>query len=154
MENSKKIVITSGYFNPIHVGHVNLFKEARDLGDFLIVIVNNDAQVKLKGSTEFMFQEERVEIIKAIKSVDEVFLSIDDYAEGKHVPISKSLEAISLKYPGVELFFAKGGDRNSGNIPESETKVCEKFNIKIINGVGGGKVQSSSWLLSKSKKIN
>lgn len=147
----KKIVITSGYFNPVHIGHMRLMKEAKNLGDFLVVIINNDKQVKLKGSAPFMPERERIEIVQDIKHVDEVFLSIDDYAEGKHVPISKSLEVVSLKYSDAELFFAKGGDRNVNNIPESERKICEKYNIKIINGVGGGKVQSSSELLKKVK---
>ncbi len=144
--SSKKIVITSGYFNPIHSGHINLFREARQLGDFLVVIVNNDEQVKAKGSTSFMSVQERMAIIQDFRHVDAVFLSID---KGK--PIAESLRAVAIKYPG-ELLFAKGGDRNSGNIPEEETKVCQEFKIKIVNGVGGGKVQSSSWLLNNIKQ--
>ena len=139
----KKIIITSGFFNPIHIGHINLFREAKKLGDFLVVIVNNDEQVKIKGSISFMPEQERIEIIKALKYVDEVFLSID-----KDKTVSESLKKAAKLYPG-ELFFAKGGDRNAGNIPESERRVCEKFRIKVINGVGGDKVQSSSWLLKK-----
>jgi len=69
----KKVVITSGYFNPIHIGHINLIKEAKALGDFLVVIVNNDEQVKAKGSVPFMSAQERMAIIKDIKHVDEVF---------------------------------------------------------------------------------
>lgn len=145
----KKIVVTSGYFNPLHIGHMNLMKEAKQLGDFLVVIVNNDQQVKLKGSVPFMPEKERLEIVKDIKHVDAVFLSIDDYAEGVHVPIAKSLEEIAKQYKG-EIIFAKGGDRHSGNIPESETKVCADYNIKIVNGVGGEKVQSSSWLIKSA----
>lgn len=142
----KKIVITSGYFNPIHSGHLNLFKEAKTLGDFLVVIVNNDEQVKVKGSAPFMSEIERVAIIQDLKHVDAVFLSID-----KSASIAESLRAVAQKYPG-ELFFAKGGDRNSGNIPEEEIKACQEFNIKVVNGVGGGKVQSSSWLINNIKK--
>jgi len=138
----KKIIITSGYYNPIHVGHVSLLKESKSLGDFLVVIVNSDAQAKIKKSVQFMAENERVEIIKSIKYVDEVFLSID-----KGLSIAESLKNIAQKYVDHELFFAKGGDRNSGNIPEDETKVCQEFNIKIINNVGGGKTQSSSWLI-------
>jgi|SRR3989344_6735394 len=143
----KKIVITSGYFNPIHVGHVNLLREARKLGDYLVVIVNNDAQVKIKGSVPFMAEQERIQIVKDLKHVDEVFLSIDSFADGKEVPIPDSLEALAQRYSGTELFFAKGGDRNFDNIPESEKKVCREFNITVVSNVGGGKVQSSSWLL-------
>ena len=136
-----RIVITSGFFNPLHIGHINLIRESKKLGDFLVVIVNNDEQVKLKGSVPFMTQQERVEIMKVQKYVDEVFLSID-----KDISIAKSLEYIAQKYPG-ELFFAKGGDRNSNNIPESEKLVCQTYHIQVVSGVGGDKVQSSSVLL-------
>ena len=138
----RKIVITSGYFNPLHIGHINLIREAKKLGDFLVVIVNNDEQVKIKGSVLFMPEQERIEIIKALRYADEVILSVD-----KDGSVIESLKMVAKKYPG-ELFFAKGGDRNVDNIPEK--KVCEDFKIKVINGVGGGKVQSSSWLLNNT----
>lgn len=143
----KKIVITSGFFNPLHIGHLNLFREAKKLGDYLVVIVNNDKQVKIKGSVAFMSQQERMEIIKTQKYVDEVFLSID---EDGFIP--ESLKVVAQKYADSELFFAKGGDRNVKNLPESEKKVCSDFNITIINKVGGGKVQSSSWLIKNTIK--
>ena len=136
----KKIVITSGFFNPIHIGHINLIRKAKQLGDFLVVIVNNDEQVKLKGSVPFMAEQERIEIIKALKYANDVVLSID-----KDGSVIESLKMVAKLYPG-ELFFAKGGDRNVNNIPEK--KVCEEFNIEVINGVGGNKVQSSSLLLN------
>jgi len=136
---TKKVVITSGYFNPLHIGHINLIREAKGLGDFLAVIVNNDEQVKIKGSVPFMPEQERIEIIKALRYADDVVLSID-----KDGSVVESLKMVAKKYPG-ELFFAKGGDRNVGNIPEKG--VCDKLGIKIVNGVGGDKVQSSSSLL-------
>lgn len=150
-KSNKTIVITSGYFNPLHIGHVNLMKEAKKLGDFLVVIVNNDKQVKLKGSVPFMPEEERFAIVEALGCVDEVFLSIDSRADDK-VPIPKTLEAVVLKYPNSKLIFAKGGDRNLDNLPESEKEICKKYNIKVISNVGGEKVQSSSWLISNSIK--
>jgi len=139
-KSNKKIIITSGFFNPLHIGHVNLIKSAKELGDFLVVIVNNDEQVKIKGSVPFLPEQERVEIIKALKYVDDVVLSVD-----KDGSVVESLKTVAKKYPNAELFFAKGGDRNSDNIPEKSA--CEALNIKIISNVGGGKVQSSSWLL-------
>ncbi len=149
----KKIVITSGFFNPVHIGHINLIREAKNLGDFLVVIVNNDYQVKLKGSMPFMAEQERIEIIKALRYADDVVLSID-----KDGSVIESLKMVAKKYlPAgrqvpVELFFAKGGDRNSGNIPE--LAVCKEHNIKIVDGVGGGKVQSSSGLLGNIKTLS
>lgn len=143
----KKIVITSGYFNPLHAGHINLLSEARELGDFLVVIVNNDKQVRLKGSVPFMEQQERVKIIKSLRFVDDVFLSVDEKNS-----IAQSLQHIAESYPKVDLIFAKGGDRNIDNIPESEKGICKKFNIKVVSNVGGGKVQSSSWLINNATK--
>ncbi len=140
----KKIVITSGYWNPVHVGHINLFKGAKEIGDVLVVIMNNDEQVELKGGAIFMPAKERIEIIKAIKYVDEVFLSVDSDSS-----VCKSLKIIAKMHPGCELFFANGGDRHHGNIPE--TGVCEELNIRVVDGVGGEKVQSSSWMLNKIK---
>jgi cytidyltransferase-like protein len=142
----KRVVITSGYFNPLHIGHINLIREAKKLGDFLVVVVNNDEQVKLKGSVPFMSEGERIEIIKALRYADDVILALD-----KDMTVALSLETIAKKYPNTELFFAKGGDRNSGNIPVNEVEMCKKYNIEIINGVGGDKIQSSSWLISKAK---
>lgn len=143
---AKKVVITSGFFNPVHIGHINLMKEAKKLGDHLVVIVNNDDQVAVKGSVKFMPQQERVEIIKAIAGVDEVVLAAD-----KDGFIPESLKSLAQKYAGHELIFAKGGDRHFDNLPDAEKKVCAEFNIKVVNNVGGGKVQSSSWLLNNIK---
>src|SRR6266481_2415696 len=94
-KSTKKIIITSGYFNPLHIGHVNLMREAKKLGDFLVVIVNNDQQVRVKGSKPFMTEKERVEIVKEIKHVDAVFLSID-----RELPIAESLRSVAQQYKG------------------------------------------------------
>jgi cytidyltransferase-like protein len=145
MEN-KKIIITSGYFNPLHIGHINLIREAKELGDFLVVIVNNDNQVKIKGSFPFMPEQERIEIVKALRYADDVFLSID-----QDISVGKSLELVAKKYPG-DLYFAKGGDRNLENIPNQEVKACQNYNIKVVNGIGGDKAQSSSWLIKNASK--
>lgn len=137
--NNKEItVVVSGYFNPLHVGHVRYLREAKKLGTKLIAIVNSDEQCKRKGSFLFMNEKERVEIVSFLKPVDEVVLSID-----RDKTVCKTLELIK---PDI---FAKGGDRTLDNIPERE--VCEKFGIKMIFGIGGGKAQSSSWLISRCK---
>ena len=127
-----KVVVTSGYFDPIHKGHIELLKLSKEQGDKLIVILNNDKQAKLKKGKPFMDLEERKIILEAIKYVDEVFISID---EDKSV--CKSLEAIK---PDI---FAKGGDRHQGEIPE--TPICKELGIEIRDGLGA-KIQSSSGL--------
>ena len=116
-------VAVSGYFDPIHIGHLEYLKMAKDLGDYLIVIVNNDYQSNLKKGKSFMNELDRVEIVKALKLVDEVFLSID-----KDKTVCKSLEKLK---PDI---FANGGDRSTEEIPEAE--VCVNFNIKMIDGLG------------------
>ena len=125
----KKVCI-SGYFDPLHVGHLEYINKAKELGDYLVVIVNNNFQCKLKKGKFFMDEKDRVEIVKNLKSVDEVFLSID-----KDKTVSKSLEKLK---PSV---FANGGDRKNYEIPES--KICEEHCIEIIDGLGD-KIRSSS----------
>ena len=125
----KKIAI-SGYFDPIHVGHIEYINNAKKLGDWLVVIVNNNNQCALKKGKYFMDEKDRVLIVKNIKAVDEVFLSID-----KDKTVCKSLKKIN---PDV---FANGGDRKNYEIPES--KVCKENNIQIIGGLGD-KIRSSS----------
>ena len=125
-------VAVSGYFDPIHIGHLEYLKMAKDLGDYLIVIVNNDYQSNLKKGKSFMNELDRVKIVKALKLVDEVFLSID-----KDRTVCKSLEKLK---PDI---FANGGDRSTEEIPEAE--VCVNFNIKMIDGLGD-KIRSSSEL--------
>ena len=133
MSHKNKIrVAVSGYFDPIHIGHLEYLRMAKELGDSLVVIVNNNYQCKLKKGKHFMDENDRVEIVKALRFVDEVFLSVD-----KDRTVCKSLEEIK---PDV---FANGGDRASSEVPE--TPVCKKFNIKMVDGLGD-KIRSSSSL--------
>ncbi|MDA0345691.1 MAG: adenylyltransferase/cytidyltransferase family protein [Proteobacteria bacterium] len=144
MEETKKqkAIIVSGYFNPIHKGHIEYFHSAREFADKLIVIVNNDYQRQLKGSKEFMKEDERVMIVKELEIVDFVFLSIDK-TKDVSLSIKKISEELSYQY---ELLFGNGGDQNNETIPEA--KICKDLNIKLIDGLGD-KIQSSSWLLNK-----
>lgn len=140
----KKAVIVSGYFNPLHKGHLELFEKAKEQGDLLIVIVNNDKQRELKGSKYFQDEEERIEIIRALSVVDIAWLSIDE-----DTTQNKTLQALLEKFYGsLKLAFANGGDQNNDTIPERA--ICEQFGIELIDGLGD-KIQSSSWLLNKSK---
>lgn len=128
-----KIVTASGYFNPLHKGHVEYLEKAKTLGDKLVVIVNNDHQRALKGSKEFMNEQERMVIVKALRCVDEVILSVD-----KDGTVCDTLRVIK---PHI---FAKGGDRFASEIPEA--RVCKELDIEMVDGLGN-KIQSSSWLL-------
>jgi cytidyltransferase-like protein len=145
MKSKKKkiLVAVSGYFNPLHVGHLEMIEKARSLGDFLVVIVNNDYQVKLKGSFPFMSVKDRIRIVGALKSVDKVFLSID-----KDKTVIESLKKIK---PDI---FANGGDRkNINDVPEAE--ICQQLGIEMVDGLGK-KNRASSKLIAnyqKNKKL-
>ena len=133
MKNNGKVKIAvSGYFDPIHVGHLEYLKMAKSLGDILVVIVNNNHQCVLKKGKFFMDENDRLEIVKAIKYVDEVFLSVD-----QDKTVCKSLELIR---PNI---FANGGDRSADEVPE--TSVCKKYKIEMVDGLGE-KIRSSSSL--------
>jgi len=125
-------VAVSGYFDPIHVGHLDYLEHAKKLGDKLVVIVNNNHQCVLKKGKPFMNELDRMRIVKSLHMVDEVFLSVDSDRS-----VCKSLEEIK---PDI---FANGGDRANSEIPEST--ICSKYNIQIIDGLGD-KIRSSSSL--------
>tara|TARA_X000001036_G_C20498549_1_gene732900 strand:+ start:501 stop:923 length:423 start_codon:yes stop_codon:yes gene_type:complete len=137
-----KVIIVSGYFNPLHKGHLELFEKAKALGDKLWVIVNSDLQRELKGSKPFMKEDERQIIVSAIGIVDRVILSIDNDKTQR-----TTLAEIAQKFGSdYNLYFANGGDQNNDICPENE--ICEKSGIGLIDGLGD-KIQSSSWLLKK-----
>ena len=137
MNKKITIVAVSGYFDPIHVGHLEYLQLAKKLGDKLIVIINNNFQAELKKGSTFMDEKDRMEIVAALKCVDEVFLSID-----KDKSVCKSLEHLK---PHI---FANGGDRSLEEIPE--TKVMKQHNIKMVDGLGL-KIRSSSDLTGLGK---
>jgi len=137
-----KAIIVSGYFNPLHKGHLELFEKARAAGDKLWVIVNSDLQRELKGSKEFMDQDERLIIVRAIGIVDKALISIDT-DKTQCTTLAYLADKYSSEY---ELYFANGGDQNNDSIPE--VPVCKEKGIGLLEGLGD-KIQSSSWLLKK-----
>ncbi len=135
-----KGIIVSGYFNPIHKGHIEYFYNAKKKGNILIVIVNNDYQRNLKGSKQFMDEDERLLIINELKVTDYSYISVDKDRSVTQT-IKKIFNDLGTEY---ELFFANGGDQSSKGVPEKE--ICDKLGIQMIDGLGD-KIQSSSWLL-------
>ncbi len=141
-KNTKqRVVAVSGGFDPVHIGHVRMFEKARKLGDKLVVILNNDNWLRKKKGIVFMPETERKEVIRAFRAVDEVIIT-------KHPKDPEDMSVCAELKRIKPNIFANGGDRKKGNIPE--VSVCEEIGAKMVFGIGpGGKVQSSSWLLSE-----
>ena len=140
--SKQKAIIVSGYFNPIHKGHLEYFNNAKAIADQLFVIVNNDHQRELKGSKEFQDENERMIIVSNIESVDKAILSIDTDRT-----VCATIKMIAEQFGSeFDLGFANGGDQNNVTIPERS--VCEEMIVALIDGLGD-KIQSSSWLLKK-----
>ena len=138
----KKAIIVSGYFNPIHKGHLEYFNNAKALADELFVIVNSDFQRNLKGSKEFQKEDERLFIVQNIKAVDKAIISVDTDRT-----VCASIKYLHDTYGAAyDLGFANGGDQNNNSIPEAP--ICKELGIQLIDGLGD-KIQSSSWLLDK-----
>ncbi len=144
--------MVSGGFDPVHIGHIRLFKDAKKLGDKLIVVLNNDHWLRKKKGKEFMLGVERKEIIEALACVDKVILSMHP-KDPKYMSVHKELKKLK---PHI---FANGGDRDLKNAhdPKSslykEMQVCKKLGTKMVYNVGrGGKVRSSSELLKNYHK--
>lgn len=144
--NKRKIIVAvSGGMDPLHIGHIRLFQEAKKLGDELVVILNNDNWLRAKKDYVFMPEHERKEIIEAIAGVTRVVLT-------KHKPNPKDMSVCRELEEIKPHIFANGGDRHKNNIPEVAT--CDQIGCQMVFHVGaGGKVQSSSWLLDKYVKV-
>lgn len=133
-----KVVIVSGYFNPLHGGHLDMIEAAAKMGEHLIVIVNNDKQQVIKKGKIILDEANRLRVLRSIKGVDQSVLSIDDDAT-----ICKTLEMVAGQHPGDELVFANGGDRDSEQeIPEAAT--CRECSIEMRFDAGEGKPDSST----------
>lgn len=140
-----KVVAVSGGFDPIHVGHIRYIKEAKKLGEKLVVILNNDNWIKSKKGGSFMPEADRKEILEALEDVDEVILSYHEL-HPKDISVCAELEVIR---PHI---FANGGDRKHNNVPE--VALCKELGIEMAFNVGGEKAESSSELVNNWKKKN
>ncbi len=139
-----KRVIVSGYFNPLHGGHLDMIEGAREMGEWLIVIVNNDVQQVMKKGKIILSEQNRARLMRALRNVDEAFISID-----QDQTVIQTLEHIAQKYPDDELIFANGGDRDSEKVVP-ETGVCEKYHIHMLFGVGGADKTDSSTRINQA----
>lgn len=140
----KTIVLITGGFDPIHSGHIAYIKEARQLGDFLMVGANSDAWLRRKKGREFMPWEERASVLSAIREVDRVINFNDDDGTAKD-----AIRKVRSLFPNDQIIFANGGDRTDKNIPEMD--IIDP-NLKFVFGVGGfHKSNSSSWILQEWK---
>ncbi len=133
-----RIAIVSGWFNPLHGGHLDMMEAASKLGDKLLVVVNNDNSQLLKKGKIILDEEHRMRLVKALRLVDEAIISIDT-----DIGQSKTLRKIREMYPEDELIFCNGGDRdpNKHALPENETQSCVDCNIKTVFGVGSHEVE-------------
>ena len=140
MAKIKKLVIASGYFNPLHKGHIEYLKRSKELGDALMVIINNDMQVELKGSKVFQNELERKGIIDELKCVNYSLISIDEDRS-----VKRSIEFIHKFIRADKYLFTNGGDQFGNTILEKD--ICNELGIGLIDGLGE-KIQSSSILKS------
>ena len=142
----KNIIILSGGFDPVHKGHIRMFREAANLGAQVIVGLNSDEWLVRKKEKPFMKWDERAEILESCKFINQV-LPFDDWDD----TANDLIKQVCKLYNGydVNIYFANGGDRKKGNVPELD--VCKNLNVVMLWGVGGGKIQSSSWLINGGK---
>lgn len=139
-----KIVIVSGFFNPLHGGHLDMIEAAAKMGDKLVVVVNNDIQQVIKKDKVILPEENRARLMRALRDVDEVVISVDE-----DPTVIDTLEMIAKKYITDELVFANGGDRDSEKaIPEGD--VCHRYSIEMVFGVGGTNKADSSTRINQA----
>ena len=142
----KNVIILSGGFDPVHKGHIRMFREAANLGAQVIVGLNSDEWLTRKKGKPFMNWDERAEILESCKFINQV-LPFDDWDD----TASDLIKQVCKLYNGydVNIYFANGGDRGKKNVPELD--VCKNLNVVMLWNVGGGKIQSSSWLINGGK---
>jgi len=146
-----KIVLATGGFDPIHSGHIQYLKAAKELGDMLIVGINSDEWLERKKGKAFMPWNERLSIINNLQMVDEVYTFIDDDDTANNF-----IKQVQAHYTDAELIFANGGDRHPDSTPEIMHKAITGFstfdNVKFVFGVGGEDKKNSSSLILEEWK--
>ena len=140
----KNVIIVSGGFDPVHKGHIRMFREAANLGAQVIVGLNSDEWLSRKKGKPFMNWEERAEILESCKFVNQV-IAFNDSDNTANEAIRSVYDMFDYQNKDYKIYFANGGDRGKGNVPELD--VCRDLNVTMLWGIGGGKIQSSSWLI-------
>jgi len=139
------LVIVSGYFGPIHVGHLDMIEAGAAAGDELFVIVNNNAQQMMKKGKVIIDEADRLRIVNALRAVDHAMIAVDE--DGT---VCASLEAIATRFPDHRIVFGNGGDDRKNNEEVPESAVCRTFDIEMVFGMGGlNKADSSSRLIEE-----
>ena len=139
MSRPEKVAIVSGYFNPIHIGHLQMIRAARALAPHLVVIVNNDRQQLLKKGRILMTEDDRHAIVAELRCVDEAFVAVDD-----DPTVVASLRRVRELHPQAELLFCNGGDRSPSGDPAPEVVLTEEIGLRMVYGVGGEEKSDSS----------
>ena len=142
------IIIVSGGFDPVHKGHIRMFREAANLGAQVIVGLNSDKWLSRKKGKPFMKWDERAEILESCKFISQV-IPFDDSDDTANEAIRKVYDMFDYQNKDYNIYFANGGDRGKGNVPELD--ICRDLNVTMLWGIGGGKIQSSSWLIDGGK---
>ena len=143
----KNIIILSGGFDPVHKGHIRMFREAANFGANVVVGLNSDEWLSRKKGKPFMKWDERAEILECCKFVNQV-LPMDDHDDTAKDIIVKVCKLYNNE--DFNIYFANGGDRKLGNVPEFDN--CRELGVVILWNFGGGKIQSSSWLINGEEK--
>ena len=144
----KNVIIVSGGFDPVHKGHIRMFREAANLGHQVIIGLNSDEWLTRKKGKPFMEFEERKEILEGFKYINQV-LSFDDTDDTASDIIRVVHDIFDYQDIDLQIYFANGGDRTTDNVPEMD--ICKELGVEMLWGVGGGKIQSSSWLIDGKK---
>jgi glycerol-3-phosphate cytidylyltransferase/D-beta-D-heptose 7-phosphate kinase/D-beta-D-heptose 1-phosphate adenosyltransferase len=149
-QSVRRVSIVSGYFNPLHIGHLDMMEAARALADGLVVIVNNDAQQVLKKGKVITTEADRLRVVEALRITDAALVAVD--TDGS---VAASLEVVHAAYPGVGLTFCNGGDRDPDHdaVPTAENAVCERLGIEMAWGVGGTSKADSSTRINEALGI-
>ena len=140
------VVVLSGGFDPMHVGHLRMIQESAKMAQIVVVGVNSDEWLMRKKGDVFMPCEERLEMVQGTRGVAKA-MEFDDNDNSA----CDLLRRVRALWPNFKVAFANGGDRTSDNIPE--IPVADELGVHLIWGVGGGKIQSSSDLVNSHPRF-